>query len=198
MARRATGASFSVRVMRRKDLNAPPEEPARDRSFDSVIGIFRTYARLPGRQFAAPVLALRASAGAARGPGRGTGYFDIGGATAQRAFPARGYETTTRSGRRAWAASAEYRAPIALINRGLGSWPLHADRLFGAIFIDAADAWVPNASQTRPRPLLSAGAEIIADTAALYLFSIRLRLGAARRFTAPRGFGYYGRLGMSF
>ena len=196
---RATGASFSVRAKRRKDLNAPPGEPARDRSFDSVIGIFRTYARLPGRQFAAPVLALRASAGAARGPGRGTEYFDIGGATtAQRAFPARGYETTTRSGRRAWAASAEYRVPIALINRGLGSWPLHADRLFGSIFIDAADAWVPNASQPRPRPLLSAGAEIIADTAALYLFSIRLRLGAARRFTAPRGFGYYGRLGMSF
>ena len=198
---RATGASFSVRARHRTDLNPPPGEPARDRSFDSVIGIFRTYARLPGRQFAAPVLALRASAGAARGPGRGTGYFDIGGAshyTAQRAFPARGYETQTRSGRRAWAASAEYRVPIALLNRGLGSWPLHADRLFGSIFIDAADAWGPNASQARPRPLLSAGAEIIADTAAFYLFSLRLRLGAARKFTAPRGFGYYVRLGMSF
>ena len=198
---RATGASFSIRARRREDLNVPTGESARDRSVDSVIGIFKTYARLPGPQFAAPVLALRASAGAARGPGSGSGYFDIGGAshdTAQLSFPARGYETTTRSGRRAWAASVEYRAPIALINRGMGSWPLHADRLFGSVFIDVADAWGHDASQTRSRPLLSAGAEIIADTAALYLFPIRLRIGAARRFTAPRGFGYYVRLGMSF
>ena len=198
---RATGASFSVRARHREDLNAPTGESARDRSVDSVIGVFRTYARLPGRQFAVPVLALRASAGAARGPGSGTDYFDIGGAsgnTAQLSFPVRGYQTTTRSGRRAWAASVEYRVPIALINRGLGSWPLHADRLFGSLFMDAADAWGNDAPQTRSRPLLSAGAEITADTAALYLFPIRLRIGAARRFTAPRGFGYYVRLGMSF
>ena len=198
---RATGASFSIRAKYRKDLRVPSGGSAWDRSVDSVIGTFRTYVRMPGRQFATPVLALRASAGAARGPGSGSGYFDIGGAShdaAQLSFPARGYRTTTRSGRRAWAASVEYRVPIALINRGMGSWPLHADRLFGSLFIDAADAWGHDAPQTRSRPLLSAGAEIIADTTALYLFPIRLRIGTARRFTAPRGFRSYIRLGMSF
>ncbi len=191
----ATGTSFSVRVRRRHDLSA---RASNDRSVDDIRGTVKTYVRLPhwfpGRQFAAPVLALRASAGASRGPGSDNSYFDIGGAESI-TFPARGYETSTRSGQHAWSASVEYRAPLALENRGLVALPLHADRIFCTFFADAANTWGPDTSQSHP--LLSAGTELIADYAAFYL-AIRLRTGVAYRFTDPEGVGYYVRVGTSF
>ncbi len=190
----ATGTSFSVRVRRRHDLSPA----SNDRSVDDIRGIGRTYLRLPhwfpGRQFAAPVLALRASAGASRGPGSDNGYFDIGGAESI-TFPVRGYDTSTRSGRHAWSASLEYRAPLALENRGWVALPLHADRTFWTFFADAANTWGSDTSQSRP--LLSAGTELITDYGVLYSV-IRLRTGVAYRFTDPEGVGYYVRIGMSF
>ncbi len=190
----ATGTSFSVRVRRRHDLSPT----SNDRSADDLRGSVRTYRRLPlwfpGRQFAAPVLALRASAGASRGPGSDNSYFDIGGAEAI-TFPVRGYDTSTRSGRHAWSASVEYRAPLALENRGMVALPLHADRIFWTFFADAANIWGSDTSQSRP--LLSAGTELITDYYVLYS-AIRLRTGVAYRFTDPEGVGYYVRLGTSF
>ena len=190
----ATGTSFSVRIRRRHDLSPA----SNDRSVDDIRGTVKTYARLPhwfpGRQFAAPVLALRASAGASRGPGSNNGYFDIGGAESI-TFPVRGYDTSTRSGRHAWSASLEYRAPLALENRGWVALPLHADRTFWTFFADAANTWESDTSQSRP--LLSVGTELITDYAAFYS-TIRLRTGVAYRFTDPEGVGYYVRLGTSF
>ena len=190
----ATGTSFSVRVRRRHDLSPN----SNDRSVDDFRGTIRTYMRLPlwfpGRQFAAPVLALRASAGASRGPGSDNSYFDIGGAESI-TFPARGYETSTRSGQHAWSASLEYRAPLALENRGLVALPIHYNRIFWTFFADAANTFGSDTSQSRP--LLSAGTEIIIDYYVLYS-AIRYRLGVAYRFTDPEGVGYYVRVGMSF
>ena len=190
----ATGTSFSVRVRRRHDLS----RASNDRSVDDIRGTVRTYVRLPhwfpGHQFAAPVLAFRASAGASRGPGSNSGYFDIGGAESI-TFPVRGYDTSTRSGQHAWSASLEYRAPLALENRGLRAWPIHYNRIFWTFFADAANTYGRNTSQSRP--LLSAGTEIIIDYYVLYS-AIRCRLGVAYRFTDPEGVGYYVRLGTSF
>ncbi len=190
----ATGTSFSVRVRRRHDLSRSSD----DRSVDDIRSTIRTYVRLPhwfpGRQFAAPVLAFRASTGASRGPGSDNSYFDIGGAESI-TFPVRGYDTSTRSGRHAWSASLEYRAPLALENRGWVALPLHADRTFWTFFADAANTWGSDTSQSRP--LLSAGTELITDYGVLYSV-IRLRTGVAYRFTDPEGVGYYVRIGMSF
>ncbi len=190
----ATGTSFSVRVRRRHDLS----RASNDHSADDIRSTIRTYLRLPhwfpGRQFAAPVLAFRASAGASRGPGSDNDYFDIGGAEPI-TFPVRGYDTSTRSGQHAWSASLEYRAPLALENRGLRAWPIHYNRVFWTFFADAANTYGRDTSQSRP--LLSAGTEIIIDYYVLYS-AIRYRLGVAYRFTDPEGAGYYVRLGTSF
>ena len=190
----ATGTSFSVHIRRRHDLSPA----SNDHSVDDLRSTIRTYVRLPlwfpGRQFAAPVLALRASAGASRGPGSDNNYFDIGGAESI-TFPARGYDTSTRSGRHAWSASVEYRAPLALENRGLVALPIHYNRIFWTFFADAANTYGSDTSQSRP--LLSAGTEIIIDYYVLYS-AIRYRLGVAYRFTDPEGIGYYVRVGMSF
>ena len=190
----ATGTSFSVRVRRRHDLSPA----SNDRSVNDIRGSIRTYVRLPhwfpGRRFAAPVLAFRASAGTSRGPGSDNSYFDLGGAESI-TFPVRGYDTSTRSGRHAWSASLEYRAPLALENRGMVALPLHADRTFWTFFADAANTYGSDTSQSRP--LLSVGTELITDYGVLYSV-IRLRTGVAYRFTDPEGVGYYVRLGTSF
>ena len=190
----AAGASFSVQATRRFDVT---RESLDDRSVDAVSGDFRTYAKLPGGGFAAPVAALRASAGAARGPDSGRGYFKVGG-IARRLFPVRGYESTQRSGRRAWAASLELRLPAALVNRALGTPLLHFDRASLALFADAGNAWGrDNSPQGTPRPLLSAGAEFVYDFGILYL-PFRFLAGAGYGFTDPKGAVPYLRLGTSF
>ena len=190
----AAGASFSVQATRRFDLTG---ESLDDRSVDAVSGDLRTYVKLPGGGFAAPVVALRASAGAARGPDSGRGYFKVGG-IARRLFPVRGYESTQRSGRRAWAASLELRLPAALVNRAVGTPLLHFDRAFLALFADAGNAWGrDNSPQGTPEPLLSAGAELIYDFGILYL-PFRFLAGAGYGFTDPKGAVPYLRLGTSF
>ena len=181
---RAAGVSFSAHATRRVDLAG---EPSDDRSVDAIVGDFRTYAKLPGGGFAAPVLALRASAGAALGPDSGRGYFKVGG-SARRDFPVRGYEGAQRSGRRAWSASLELRLPAYLVNRTLGTPLIHVDRLFLTLFADAGNAWGrDNLSQaSTPPALLSAGAEFLYDFGILYV-PFRFRIGGAYGFTNPKG-----------
>ena len=180
----AAGASFSVQATRHFDLT---RESLDDRSVDAVSGDFRTYAKLPGGGYAAPVVALRASAGVARGPDSGRGYFKVGGST-RRLFPVRGYESTPRSGRRAWAASLELRLPAVLVNRAIRTPLLHFDRALLTLFADAGNAWGrDNLSQAAmPTPLLSAGAEFVYDFGILYV-PFRFRIGVAYGFTKPKG-----------
>jgi hypothetical protein len=89
---------------------------------------------LPG--FADHVLALRLAGGTAGGPGAGGGHFGLGGD--ERFFSVRGHPSGSLRFSTAWAASAEWRFPVATVNRGLGAWPVHADRLSGAVFFDAS------------------------------------------------------------
>ena len=215
----ARGAALYLRARTRDDLDVPSGLAGRhavDLSVDDLIGRVRAYVPLPGPGFAAPVLALRASGGTARGPGAQTGYFGVGGASGDRVslpgaptlvggsvfLPVRGYETSTRSGRTAWSASVELRVPLALVNRGRGTLPLHVDRIFGSVFLDGGNAWgrVSSSGDESPRPsaLLSAGFEVSTDLLALYGVPLRLRAGAAFPFVEREGPRYYVRVGLPF
>ena len=224
----ARGAALYVRARTRDDLDVPDAFAGRggvDLSADDLTGRLRAYVALPGPGFAAPVLAVRASAGAARGPGTRTGYFAVGGASGNGVilpgpsallaggsvfFPVRGYETFTRSGRYAWSTTVELRAPLALVNRGLGAWPLHLDRIFGSVFLDGGNAWGGDASSSedgspRLRSLVSAGFEVSTDLLVLYGAPLRLRAGVAfplvdrdDALVDRDGPQYYVRLGLPF
>ena len=182
---RARGAAFYLRARTRRDLDAPAGLAGladADRSADDLTGRFRAYLPLPGPGFAAPVLAVRASGGAARGPATGMGYFSAGGNNGF--FAVRGHDTAARAGRRAWSASVEVRAPLALVNRGAGTWGLHLDRLFASAFVDAGDAWGAGAAfapaESPGRPLTSFGIELTTDLLALdHQAPLRLRVGLA-------------------
>ena len=215
----ARGAALYLRARTRDDLDVPSGLVGRDAvdlSVDDLIGRVRAYVPLPGPGFAAPVLAVRASGGMARGPGAQTGFFRVGGASGDRVslpgaptlvggsvfLPVRGYETSTRSGRTAWSTSVELRVPLALVNRGHGTLPLHVDRIFGSVFLDGGNAWggasSPGDESPRPNALLSAGFEVSTDLLALYGVPLRLRAGAAFPFVEQEGPRYYVRVGLPF
>ncbi|MYH30177.1 MAG: hypothetical protein F4137_15300 [Acidobacteria bacterium] len=215
----ARGAALYLRARTRGDLDVPGGLAGRDAvdlSVDDLIGRVRAYIPLPGPGFAAPVLAVRASGGTARGPGAQTGYFGVGGAAGDRVslpgaptlvggsvfLPVRGYETSTQSGRTAWSTSVELRVPLALVNRGRGTLPLHVDRVFGSVFLDGGNAWgrLSSSGDESPRPsvLLSAGFEVSTDLLALYGVPLRLRAGAAFPFIEREGPRYYVRVCLPF
>ncbi len=211
----ARGIAASVETRMRRDLDVSPllRGAPGDRSVNDVIGRLRAFLPLPWPGSAASVLAFRATAGAAAGPGSGAGHFSAGGSSftvppqfsilaAARPsvlFPVRGYETAVRSGRRAWSSSLEYRMPIALVNRGAGAWAVHLDRILGSVFVDAGDAWgtVRDPRRTASHVLLSAGAEVTGDLLVAYT-PVRLRFGVAFPMVDVEGPRYYLRFGLPF
>jgi outer membrane protein assembly factor BamA len=180
-----------------------------DLSFDELYGRVRGYLPLWRAGHAVHVLAVQAAGGAAYGPQGRLGHFGVGGAaggaedlTGFELFggdpvplPVRGYDVASRFGRWAWAATAEYRFPIALVHRGLGAWPLHLDRLVGTLFTDVGNAWAPN---PRGDPLVSIGAELSADLLVWYDSPSLVRTGVAVPLVAGGDPTVYVRVGLAF
>ena len=104
----------------------------------------------------------------------------------RRTFGVRGFADRTLYGTRAWAASVEYRAPLAMLARGKGLLPLFLDRTSISGFADAGSAWCPvfdpqRCLQDNPRTTIgSVGAEAsLVASIGLWDAPFRLRLGAA-------------------
>lgn len=192
-----------------------------DRSAGDVTGQMRAAIPLWGGGHARHVLAMRASGGAAGGPGAGPLWFRVGGASGRREsltgldlfggnfilFPVRGYESSSRFGQYAWSATAEYRFPLWLVNRGLRAWPVHLDRAIGALFFDAGNGWGPDVSATGfENPLrmaiASVGAEVTAEFLGLYDIVLRVRGGAGFPLVATSSQGsdprFWVRVGLPF
>lgn len=210
----------SARTRSELDLGAGEEGVVgADRSVEDLVGQLRLYKGIPGPGFGDHVLALRASGGVARGPGADAFHFDVGGASGQREpvtgfglfggrsffFPARGFESGRRGGRYAWSASGEYRIPVALVNEGLGLFPLHVDRLSASLWSDAANAWGPTTDarggafvNPREDPLVSAGAELLADLTTFFSIQVTVRAGVAVPITPSENASLYLRFGRPF
>lgn len=193
-----------------------------DRAFAEGLARVRLYRPLRGLGLSRHVLALHVSGGAASGPGADRFHFAAGGASGSvesvtglglfggsgYSFPIRGYGNGERSGTFAWTGSAEYRFPIARVNRGIGLVPIHLDQVSAAAFVDAGNAWGPTlraqgARYDNPRQtaLWSAGAELSADFLTLFSVPLPLRMGVALpAVDTGRGIGpvLYLRVGPSF
>jgi len=163
----------------------------------SAVGVFAAYKSLDAGSFAHQVFALRlAGAGADR---RTPSEYGIGGVSGSqievfpglvvgdpsRTFPVRGFPTGAERGIQAYTASAEYRMPLALVDRGLGLLPLFLDRTSLTLFGDAGRATCPAGAvpacfaAPSPPTLASVGAEVDLDAALQYDTRYRLRLGVA-------------------
>ena len=188
-----------------------------DRSRNDLLGQLTLYQSFPGPGFADAVVALRLAGGRSRGPGADAFSWDLGGARGQVEgltgfslfggtslfFPLRGYEEGVRSGWNAWAASAELRVPLVMVNRGLGLVPLHLDRLQATAFLDAGNAWGPAGGgpgydSVRRDPLASTGVELTTTLTLLYRLPVVFRTGLAFPLVESSSPGLYLRLGLSF
>lgn len=129
-------------------------------------------------------------------------------------FPVRGYPAGAQLGDRAFSASAEYRFPLMLVERGRRVLPVFLDRLWGAAFVDAGAAWCVETcvagtvgEPRSARPLWSAGAELATELQLGYAAALTVRGGVAMPFSrvefnqgvfARPGAKLYVRFGRSF
>ena len=178
----------------------------------------RAYQSVSGPGFSNHVFAARASLGVAEGPGADAFHFSVGGAQGRPEsltgaelfggsrlfFPVRGYSEGRRTGRYAWSVSGEYRFPLINVLRGIGLLPLHMDRVSGALFFDAGNAWgeAGPMGQGPPNPrrnaVASVGAELQTSITALFSTRMFFRLGAVLRLNSGSGSPIYLRLGTAF
>lgn len=176
---------------------------------------------LPG--FARHVVAVRAAHGVASE--NAVNLFELGGISAsslevlpglsiggeRRTFFVRGFAPGTVVGSRAIAGSAEYRAPLVRVGRGVGLVPASLRSLSVLAFSDAGTAWctagfaaVPFCTAFAPgaRWIGSAGGELALDTSLQYDVLYRLRLGVASpvqgRALALQGVTVYFTVGSTF
>jgi hypothetical protein len=206
------GMSVYLQGRRRIQLDVPTAlrgVTGSDYSYDELYGRARAYVPLWRAGHETHVLALQAAGGSSFGPQGRLGRFGVGGASGSPEdvtgftlfggelvpLPVRGYGEFSRFGRWAWAATAEYRFPVALLHHGLGAWPLHLDRVVGSLFTDVGNAWEPT---PRGDPLVSVGAELSARLLALYNGSLLLRTGLAVPLVGTGGPSVYVRVGMPF
>ncbi len=188
-----------------------------DRGFREVTGELSAFKSIGKFGFANHVLALRFSGGVGFGAGANQFHFDIGGAEgtpepitglglfggSSRLFPVRGYRGNFRSGRIAWTSSAEYRFPIAVLDRGLPFAPLFFDRIHGSVFFDAGNAWGPTLGQRnydnpRRRTLASFGGEVSVIVAPVYLPGVGFRFGVGVPLNGGEGAVFHLRVGNAF
>jgi hypothetical protein len=133
----------------------------------SLVGNATVYKSLDLPGYAHHVVALHAAGGAQ--DNRGTGYFEVGGVSSgtvdvapgyvlgegRRTFGVRGFPAASLLGIHAFAGNVEYRAPLLLPGRGLGTLPLFLDRVSLSVFGDVGAAWCPGTFLTRPAPSAS-------------------------------------------
>ena len=190
-----------------------------DRGFGELTGELAAYKGLRAWGFANHVLGLRASGGIGFGPGADLSHFNVGGAEGTpegisgfglfggsgKLLPLRGYSGNARFGRIAWTASAEYRFPVALVDRGVGPFPLFFDRLHGSVFFDAGNGWGPLLSEDlrgyynpRRSTLMSAGAEVSVVVVPIYQGGLTIRSGAGVPLVDGDGPKFYVRVGNAF
>jgi hemolysin activation/secretion protein len=170
--------------------------------------------------FAHHVIAVRASAFLNTGPGSGLqrvggssgGVADVLGygiSAGSRLLPVRGFDPGTLGGTRAWTASLEWRAPIALIGRRPAISPFFIDRISLSAFADAGDAWCTPAerdrsatcrrNETAVTPIIGAGAELVFDIGFAGILTGRVRAGAGAPLRGPdRPQHFWIQLGSSF
>jgi len=115
----------------------------------------------------------------------------------QRDFALRGYTTGEAAliGHRARVATAEWRVPLADIDRHLMVPPVGVNRIAMNVFFDIGAAWERGEAPNYHRGV---GAELVSEPRLGYLFGWQMRAGAAKGLDAPGTMKIYLRLGRSF
>ncbi|MEX1256162.1 MAG: hypothetical protein WEG36_00965 [Gemmatimonadota bacterium] len=195
-----SGARATLSLRERWDHSVPDSlsgDAGADGGFREAVVSGQLFRPLAGPGYANQVLALRLAGGGAEGPGTGTGQFSVGGIS--RFFSVRGHDSGGLRGDQAWSASAEWRFPLGIVNRGLGSWPAYLDRVAAGVFFDAGGARTAgDGGGTSWETVASVGAEVVFSAAFFWEGLDRIRLGTALPLeSSPQPTAYF-RAGWSF
>jgi WD40 repeat protein len=178
-----------------------------DENYTEWRSVGALYKSVDAGGFAHHVIALRGSGYLSTGSGAGLqrvggasgsytellGYGVTGGS---RLLPVRGFESNVIAGTRAWSATAEWRAPIALVGRRPWFSPFFIDRVSANAFLDAGDAWCSADEreisqycrnlEALETPLLGTGAELAIDFGFAGIFTGRARAGFGVPLRGPQ------------
>jgi hypothetical protein len=202
---REDGIAAAIGARARLEHGPPAGAPRDEREVTATTSAYRS---LPLGSFANHVLAARVSGlhrfgdgaaptrlgGASGSPLDLFGLASIG--QGALLLPVRGFERGVRSGTSVWSASVEYRVPLGIPGRRPRLSPLYFDRISGTLFADAGDATCSDAAAARFRscartaddvggPLVSTGAELVADVGLGSFLFTRVRLGIAQPVRGP-------------
>lgn len=123
---------------------------------------------------------VRLNGGFAEGEQTAQQSFQLGGtASPLNPFGLRGYDIRFTTGSRIVTGSLEHRFPLYYILQGFGTKPVFLDRLHGAIFLDAGEAWDRDRSFKGRELMTGTGVEIRFDMTLGYWLKITPSVGYA-------------------
>lgn len=101
----------------------------------------------------------------------------------------RGYPANVASGDGYFVASAEYRAPLVWIERGVQTFPVYLRRIWGTAFVDAGNAFQGpfHAGDLKT----DAGVEAYLELMTFYSYDSQIQVGYARGFQSGGGNQFY-------
>jgi hypothetical protein len=166
----------------------------RYRRFDRAIGSDQDFAEysaryeefvrspLPGPEH--QIVYLRLSGAISDGNLRfGQQAFQIGGVPSDlNPYPLRGYPERSSTGKYVATGTLEYRAPLFYPLRGFGTLPAFAEKVHGALFIDAGEVWDDANAFSASKAKVGAGIEARLDLTLGYWLKITPALGFAHGF----------------
>jgi hypothetical protein len=154
------------------------------------------------------VVAMRLAGGVSSGDPTVRRSFDLGGSGPQFALFSfdrdalsilRGFDSGAFSGQRLANANVEFRFPVWRIERGYGTWPVFAQTVHAAAFVDAGHAWDHGFDWRDVKT--SVGGELAIDIVAGYFLPLTITAGTAQGQNGINGdarWRYYVRVGRAF
>ena len=157
-------------------------ELGNDQELSEYSAEYQEFIRLPTAAMKHQVLYLRLAGALADSSHKyGQQSFQIGGIPSElNPYPLRGYPERLVAGKYVASGTLEYRAPLFYPFKGPGTLPFLAEKVHGALFVDAGEAWDGNVAFRRSNLKVGAGAELRMDVTLGYWLKVTPALGFAQ------------------
>lgn len=146
---------------------------------------YQEFLRLPAASLKHQVLYLRLSGALADGNTQfGQQAFQIGGVPSDlNPYPLRGYPERSVTGKYVATGTLEYRAPLFYPMYGPGTLPAFAEKVHGALFVDAGEVWDDRTHFSGANVKVGAGVEARMDVTLGYWLKVTPAIGFAHGFS---------------
>jgi Tol biopolymer transport system component len=157
-----------------------------DQDLSEYSAQYQEFLRLPTEALKHQTLYLRLSGALADGELQfGQQAFQIGGIPSDlNPYPLRGYPERSVTGKYVATGTLEYRVPILYPLRGFGTFPAFAEKVHGALFVDAGEVWDDRNAFTGSNVKVGAGLEARMDVTLGYWLKVTPALGFAHGFSS--------------